>query len=124
MYKLGIKHYLSKMPEVREDQLVLCKSPGIWAKSKLNVQKVLKRHKKTLPNLKILLIVKDPIKRASDIVQHSVKMNRTIDINFVRGKIMKNLRKEVFRLSNYTWIWRQLTSVYSKENVDYSIFKA
>ena len=73
-YKMGIKSYIMKMPAAAEDQLTLAKSPAVWYQN--DVIKVLKRHKgnfwsqksknhqfisEHLPNLKILLIVKDPI---------------------------------------------------------------
>ena len=58
-YKMGLKSYVMHMPAAAKDQLILAKSPAVWYQNDVN--KVLLRHKEHLPNLKILLIVKDPI---------------------------------------------------------------
>ena len=44
---------------IRSDQIVLAKSPAVWYQPDVN--KVLLRHREHLPNIKILLIVRDPI---------------------------------------------------------------
>ena len=44
---------------IRSDQIVLAKSPAVWYQPDVN--KVLLRHREHLPDIKILLIVRDPI---------------------------------------------------------------
>ena len=64
----NIKSYLKKMPAATKNQKVLVKAAHVWNQN--NVVPVIKQYSKLLPNVKLLMIVRDPIYRyVSDIVQ-------------------------------------------------------
>ena len=50
--------YKNQFPEVPEDQLIFEKSP-----SYVRNKRVAKRIQKTIPNVKLILAVRDPVKR-------------------------------------------------------------
>jgi len=116
----SVESYVKHMPMISSGMKLIAKSIGaIWYQ--YDVVRVLERHKELMPNLKMFLIVKDPITRiVSDIVHHySIKtyknFNQTYDINdIILGKNHADfqLRKKGFHLSNYSRIWQQLTTVY------------
>ena len=67
------------MPLAYHDQKVVVKGNNIWNQN--DVEDVIKTYWKLLPNVKLLMIVRDPIYRyVSDIVHY----------NSIRAKILKN----------------------------------
>ena len=55
------------MPLARPDQLVLVKSPSVFQSPNISI--TLQRHVDTLPDAKVILVVKNPIDRVvSDII--------------------------------------------------------
>jgi len=131
LFKKGIQFYIDQMPESRPHQKVLVKSPKVFYQE--DVMKVLIRHKEVLPNVKILLIVKNPIVRVvSDIVhfndqfkdRNDFKKQDVNDVIMGRSKDMPyypnldiTIREAVFLLSNYSLVWEQLTAVYPENQI-------
>ena len=101
------------MPKAQPDQLVLAKSPNVFQSS--NISLTLQRHVDTLPGVKVILVVKNPIDRVvSDIVhtyavgvQARHKMPDINDIIMGRAGYLKaypysdiSLSKAVLLMSN------------------------
>jgi len=99
LYEKGIQNYISQMPLASKEQKVLVKTWAVWNQN--DVIKVLERQKSHLPNLKILLIVRDPIVRlVSDVVQFysgNPNKSKTIDINrIVTGQDEETKTKQYY----------------------------
>merc|ERR1719270_2403509 len=112
--------YVEHMPPISSEMKLIAKSVGaIWYKD--DVIKVLQRHRELMPNLKMLLIVKDPIKRVvSDIVHHySIKTYKNYGQPYNVNDIILDfeLRDKVFHLSNYSRIWSWLTTVFEEDQI-------
>jgi len=130
-YKQGIVSFLQKMPNSRPDQITISKSPAVWYQE--DVLKVLRRHKEHLPNVKMLMIVKDPIVRlVSDIVHYNSQLTKypKMQYNNVDDVVLGNIetrkyypgqkltvRQAVYHLSNYSRIWKELTTVYPENQI-------
>lgn len=130
LYQKGADYLKSKMPAARKDQLVLAKSPTVFQSS--NISLTLQRHVDLLPDVKVILVVKNPIDRVvSDIlhtydngIQAGQKMPDINDIIMDRaGYIQANafsdltLSKAVILLSNYSMAYEHMTEVFPRDNM-------
>ena len=76
------------MPEARQDQLVLVKSPFVFQSPNISI--TLQRHVDTLPDVKVILVVRNPIERiVSDILQlYSVGIQAKFNMPDINDIIM------------------------------------
>merc|ERR1712032_681708 len=135
-YQKGIDYYRRQMPRASDDQVVLAKTPAIF--QQYDPIKVLKRQKENLPSTKVIFIVRNPIVRlVSDIVHYNSTLKHksfyrpVLDIDqLIMGRdpdgdrpydahlgLSTSLHDSVFLLSNYSNLWLQLTTVYSRDQI-------
>ena len=68
LYEQGIEYYKEKMPLARPDQIVVCKTPGM-----IDIPgntTFLERLREAIPDIKLLMVVKNPIDRIVGDVMH------------------------------------------------------
>jgi len=134
LYARGPEFYASQMKPARPDQLVLANSPQIFYHH--DIPGVLRRHTDTLPDVKVMLIVKDPIPRTVSHIVHNyanggawwqhherpeideVLLDRADPIIAmqVAGRDIV-LQDVVWRLSNYSHIYNQVAAAFPAENI-------
>ena len=118
------------MPFIKGDQMTAVATPGILDKPEDTTY--LKRLHDSIPEIKVLLVVKNPIDRVvSDILhefstaQHKDEIMPDIDDIIMgsagliqqRGLSGLSLNEMVFYLSNYTLIYQMVSQVFPRENI-------
>jgi hypothetical protein len=81
------------MPAARQDQLVLVKSPTVFQSS--NISLTLQRHVDLLPDVKVILVVKNPIDRVVSDILH------TYDNGIQAGQKMPDINDIIMDRAGY-----------------------
>ena len=129
-YNKNINYSKSQMPYVKDDQMTAVATPGILDKPEDITY--LKRLHDAIPEIKVLLVVKNPIDRVvSDILhefsaaQHKDEIMPDIDDIIMgragmiqqRGLSGLSLNDMVFYLSNYTLIYQMVSQVFPTKDL-------
>ena len=127
------------MPYAKPDQTVLVKAPGMYPPRSPGNTTSLKRIYDVIPDVKLLLVLRNPIDRVvSDILHeymagrlkgkhmpdiNDIIMNRTGFIPlFTKGDFIGDLLHNVLYLTNYTFLLETITSVFPKDNITVYMF--
>lgn len=118
-YLRGKSWYVNRMPATSSDQLVIEKTPAYFV-----TPYVPERIHKLLPNLKVILIVRDPVQRViSDFAQLSskravkkmAKLNFSSTVFYPSGKIKKKSR--ILRVSLYDVHYKRWLRYFNKSQI-------
>merc|ERR1712203_660044 len=60
-YKMGLKLYKKRMPHASPEQKVVVKAPGMFNRLGIGDTKYLQRLHESFPNMKLLMVVRNPI---------------------------------------------------------------
>jgi len=71
LYEKGEQYFIDKMPEAEPHELIITKSPGLIDEDNLGLERL----KQSIPDVKLLLVVKNPLSRfVSQILHHYVNI--------------------------------------------------
>lgn len=121
------------MPHASSEQKVVVKAPGMFNRLGIGDTKYLQRLNKSFPNVKLLMVVRNPIDRLVSDIAHTYSVKNTEIINteslpdldkllindkiYVKENNLKEVREMFFHLSNYPALYTILTKIFPPTNI-------